>query len=536
MIGYIWTRESNQDDVEIYSLKSQLDACREAAAADGVPVTTEREFRVQFSGRDLRAIPEMRQLRTALERNSHETQRVYCYTQDRLIRGEEAEDIFYLLVEFRHFNAEVRFIKNHFDMKNIAGKIMALIAGHEASGEIDKIRDRTMRGKIQRAKEGKLPNYGLEKFGYRRVKETGKAEIVPAEWAILERIKRLYLDERYGAGEIADLFNAEGVPTPMRLKRGQNSRWWHSTITKLLRDEAYTGTGFALRYKSKGFKTRNVALRPREEWIEIPDAYPPLFTLEEWARVQALIDENNCNRERKSKTPGALRGLAICDLCGGRLYPNWAGWTRADGSQARYLYYFCQWNARKDGAHPGNYNRVKTEDLDAWAWEKFSHWLRGESFAADLRHFQSEGLADKLGAEATEARRARASKERQVENLLAQARDAAGAVAKLLHAEIERVEAEREAIALRLREIERHLADEASRDNLISELLEIRDEIAGQLDDFEEQERREALQLFYVKVFVGGKGSANWRFTSLVVPDTRSLSCLRSFKRQISRD
>lgn len=57
MIGYIWARESNQDDVEVYSLKSQFDACREAAATDGVPVTAEREFRAQFSGRDFDANP-----------------------------------------------------------------------------------------------------------------------------------------------------------------------------------------------------------------------------------------------------------------------------------------------------------------------------------------------------------------------------------------------------------------------------------------------------------------------------------------------
>jgi hypothetical protein len=277
-----------------------------------------------------------------------------------------------------------------------------------------------------------------------------------------------------------------------------------------------------MRWKSRKYNTRNCYVRPREEWIEIPEAYPPLFTAEEWERLQALIDANNCNRERRSKTPGALRGLAFCDLCGGRLYPQWSGWTRVDGSQARYLYYLCQWGARKGGAHPSEYNRVRTLEIDAWAWDQLSTWLRGESFADDLRHFQQDGLTDKLAAEAAEASRSIAAKQRQLDNLLGQAREAAPSVAKLLHAEIERVDSEREAIADRLRELERHLADEASRENLISELLEIRDQVAGDLESFDEEGRREVLQIFYVKVFVGGKGKENWRFTSLVVPDTRS--------------
>jgi DNA invertase Pin-like site-specific DNA recombinase len=531
MIGYIWARESNQDDEEIYSIKSQLDACREAAERDGVPVTPDREFSVQFSGRDFDAIPEMRRLRSALERNSHERQVVYCYAQDRLIRGVDAAeggaiDIFYLIVEFRRFNAEVKFIRNPVDTRSLFGQVMLLFGGHKSSTEIDDIRDRTMRGKIRRMKEGKIPNYGLEKFGYRRVKETGKAEVHPEEWAVLHRIKRLYFEERRSASEVAELFDREGVPTPMKSKRGQNSRWRASTITRMLRDEAYKGLGVALRYKSKGYNTRNVVIRPREEWIEIPDVYPPLFTPEEWDRLQALIDSNinTGGRRRDGKTPGALRGLVVCEMCGRKLYPKWTSWMRVGGSEMRYLYYCCDVGARKDGGHPGYHNRVRLDALDGWAWEQFAAWLRGESFADDLRHFQQDGLANRLKAEADEAAREIVAKERQITNLLGQTREASPAVAKHLHAEIERVESERAAIIKRKREIEKHLADEASRDNLISELLEIRDEIVSDLDSHDEQGRREILQIFYVKVFVGGKGREKWRFTSLVVADTRSSS------------
>jgi Recombinase/Recombinase zinc beta ribbon domain len=247
-----------------------------------------------------------------------------------------------------------------------------------------------------------LPNYGIDKFGYRRVKETGKAEIKLEEWAILHRIKRLYFEERRSASEVAEIFEREGVPTPMKSKRGQNSRWWPSTITTLLRDEAYKGMGVAFRYKSNGYNTRNIIKRPREEWIEIPDAYPPLFTPEEWTRLQGLIDENAATggRRRDGKTPGALRGLVKCEFCKRKLYPKWTSWMRVGGSKTRYLYYSCDVGARRDGGHPGNHNRVRTDALDAWLWDEFTDWLRGKSFvdvrlAAEVRRGLKLPISDR---------------------------------------------------------------------------------------------------------------------------------------------
>src|SRR5262245_18838443 len=117
MIGYIWTRESNLFDKEKYSIKSQLDACREAAQADGVTIA--REFQVQFSGRDLWAIPELTELREIVQRESG-PKRIYCYSQDRLVRGEEGPEIFWLLFEFRRSATEVVILKNPVDLKSIA--------------------------------------------------------------------------------------------------------------------------------------------------------------------------------------------------------------------------------------------------------------------------------------------------------------------------------------------------------------------------------------------------------------------------------
>ncbi|HKQ76431.1 MAG TPA: recombinase zinc beta ribbon domain-containing protein, partial [Blastocatellia bacterium] len=272
---------------------------------------------------------------------------------------------------------------------------------------------------------------------------------------------------------------------------------------------------------SKKYNTRNCSMRPREEWIEIPNAYPPLFTRQEWEGVQALIDENDCNRKRTGKTPGLLRGLALCDLCGSRMNPTWSGWKRADGSRSVYLYYVCGYGARRGGEHQGVYNRVRIDDLDAFAWSAFSSWIQGDSFAGDLGHFRTVGMPEKLAAERAEALAAGQSKTRQIENLLGQARDASASVAKLLHAEIERVTAEKAAVDERLRHIERMLADEEARETLVNEIMSIREEIVRSLGEVGGEGRRNILQLLQCKIFVGGQSREQWRFTSLDTADTR---------------
>lgn len=150
-----WARESNVWDKNEYTLDAQMEANAANAARDGLTIA--HTFRERYSGVDLWIMPELTRLRSLIQ-STPGRKIVYVYAQDRLVRGEEGEDIFWLLVEFRRYQAEVRFHLNPVDMSSIAGKIQMLIAGNEASNEIQKIYDRTWtRGRLRRMKEGKIP-------------------------------------------------------------------------------------------------------------------------------------------------------------------------------------------------------------------------------------------------------------------------------------------------------------------------------------------------------------------------------------------
>ena len=170
-----FARESNIWDKNEYSLDVQTEANQANARRDGLTIA--HSFREKYSGVDLWAMPELTRLRSLLQATPGRKV-VYVYAQDRLVRGEEGEDIFWLLVEFRRYQTEVRFHLNPVDLTSIAGKIQVLITGNEASNAIQKIIDRTWtRGRLKRMREGKIPNSGPEKYGYRRNRDTGKAEI-----------------------------------------------------------------------------------------------------------------------------------------------------------------------------------------------------------------------------------------------------------------------------------------------------------------------------------------------------------------------
>lgn len=165
--GYIWARESNEHDKEIYSIKEQLDACLEQARRDGVLVPPENIFRVQFSGVDLFKIPELKLLWQRIEADDR-PKVIYCWVQDRMLRGKKRTDIFYVTTRCREANAKLFLVKKQIEATaaTIGQDIEVLVDGHKASTEIEDIIDRTWtRGRLKRMKEGKVSNAGPNKYG-----------------------------------------------------------------------------------------------------------------------------------------------------------------------------------------------------------------------------------------------------------------------------------------------------------------------------------------------------------------------------------
>ena len=490
MIGYIWTRESNLYDREKYSMKSQLDACREAAQADGIEIA--REFQVQFSGVDLWTIPELTELREIVKQTEG-SKRIYCYSQDRLARGEEGPEIFWLLFELRRAGAEVVILKNPVDLGNIAGQIMTLIAGHEAAGEIHKIRDRTLRGKRERVKGGKLWGLGRDKFGYRKDREQGIAEINEPE---AETIRRMYRECDAGKGNqaIARDLNRDGIPTSFSGRGECRAQWHPSTIRILLRDPAYKGEAWAYRY--------------RGEALRMPDGlFPAIVDTALWDRVQERLETNRGEKARNEKRPALLRGLIYCRECAARMYII---------HQSQFRYYRCSFNFLKryqNGFEKCPSKLVRADRVEREVWQAFV-WLvnHPDRLIESLDMARTVGIVDQLQSRMAVIRGQIDQKGAEQERLARRLRKADGRVANLIEKEIEQIETERANLMAEAFQVETQLSEQQTwkleADQVYATCAKLAAEVAGDVS-FDRQ--RECLEQWRIGILASG---SVWQITS----------------------
>jgi site-specific DNA recombinase len=106
---------------------------------------------------------------------------------------------------------------------------------------------------------------------------------------------------------------------------------------------------------------RETYMRPREEWIELPDGVTPaLVTEEAWNAVQVRLATNTGQATRNERVPYLLRGLIRCAQCGLPM------WSMAEKKTLRT--YRCASRAQAGGPCGGP--RVRADDVEAavWAW------------------------------------------------------------------------------------------------------------------------------------------------------------------------
>lgn len=434
MTPYIWTRESDVYDKEIYSIATQVEACLQRAAVDGLSVPESNIYRVQKSGVDLFAIPQLADLFKRLEVDPKLPKRIYCYTQDRMIRGKAAADIFYITTRFRYANAELVLVRQPKDLTTIAGQLTALVDGHAASEEIEKIRDRTMRGKLQRIREGKPRGFGREKYGYIRDKAAGTTYLHPEQSRILRQIGEWLLVGE-SMNECCRRLNSAAIPA------SNGGLWAVSSLRRLFDDTAYIGQAVAWRYKRDG--DGRVVRRDASEHIPQPGLYEPIFTVSEWQQIHIRFLQNRGDNTRNKTRPYLLRGLIVCALCDSPCYPT---------THKRWSYYRCE-SSHKTTVRVADRCSARSfpiNELDGMVWQEVLRRLRTTAFLEDLRRqVIPDDIATANEQEISILQATEATKLAQQANLLRQLRDAPDALARLIKSELTTLQNELAAVASR---------------------------------------------------------------------------------------
>jgi site-specific DNA recombinase len=153
------------------SLKSQFEACREYCLKSGYEIVN--QFNETYSGLTLER-PRLNELRDLIR--SQEVDRVVIYCLDRLSRNPTHGVI--LIEELEKYGVKLEAVTEDIDNSEL-GKLISYIRGFASKLEAEKIKERTMRGKKEFLKSGKLPQgTGIGIYGYAWDKDTKTRKII----------------------------------------------------------------------------------------------------------------------------------------------------------------------------------------------------------------------------------------------------------------------------------------------------------------------------------------------------------------------
>ncbi len=401
----LYARVSTQEQAtKGYSLAQQLEALRGYAAHEGYEVLEEVSDPGQ-SGASLER-PGMDRVRDLVAGSGVSV--VLAQDRDRFSR--EPAYTYLLRREFEEHGAKLKALNDRGD-DSPEGELTDGILDQLAKYERAKIAERSRRGKLRKAREGKLiashtPHYGFrytpdrehyevdeesmivvrrifglvgrEKLTLHAVKKTLERERVPAPnggalWD-LTTLRGVVLEDVYLThthAEMAELVSPQVVAT-LEPARGYGVVW-HNRRKTTIKHVREGGT-----YK----KTQKATIRPRSEWIAVPgpDAGIPRELVE--AAREAVL--RNSKASWAGGQPWELSGgVLLCGGCGCRMVPNRRHNSAEPGKI--YDYYRCPKRQRHGAQGCPQGKSYRAGHLERQIWDYVRDYLTDpERLRADL--------------------------------------------------------------------------------------------------------------------------------------------------------
>ena len=211
-----------------YSLAQQMEALKAYAAQEGYEVLEEVEDRGQ-SGASLER-PGMDQVRDLVAGGGVSV--VLAQDRDRFAR--EPAYHYLLRREFQEHGCKIRALNDSGD-DSPEGELTDGILDQLAKFERAKTVERTRRGKVRKAKEGRIvaassgPTFG---FAFNEARDG--YEINESQMQVVREIFRMFAEEHSPLATVRGILEKRGVPAP-----GGGRLWYRSTIRKILQNDCY---------------------------------------------------------------------------------------------------------------------------------------------------------------------------------------------------------------------------------------------------------------------------------------------------------
>jgi site-specific DNA recombinase len=387
-----------------YSLAQQLEALREYAAREGYEVLEEVSDPGQ-SGASLER-PGMDRVRDLVAAGGVSV--VLAQDRDRFAR--EPAYHYLLRREFEQYGTKIRALNDRGD-ESPEGELTDGILDQLAKFERAKTAERTRRGKLRKAREGKILGGHTPGYGFRYNATRDGYEVEPAHMAVVRRIFEMVGSGGESIYGMCRALEREGIPSP----KG-NSVWPKPTVKDIIRDDAYQTLDYGQlqelvvegrltadvlarldrkkRYgiwwfnrahkterrvavetpNGREYKTRTKTVaRPRSEWIAVPVldcGIPPELV----DAAREAIKDNRVASHAGRRVFDLSGGVLFCSDCGRRMVGTSIFDRRK--TKRRYFYYECTRLRNADSRRcVAKIKRVRADALEPRIWEFISGLL-----------------------------------------------------------------------------------------------------------------------------------------------------------------
>ncbi len=412
-----------------YSLAQQLEALRAYAAREGYAVLEEVVDPGQ-SGASLER-PGMDRVRDLVA--AGDVSVVLAQDRDRFAR--EPAYHYLLRQEFGEWETRMCALNDRGD-ESPEGELTDGILDQLAKFERAKTAERTRRGKLRKAREGKVVGTHAARYGFKFNATKDAYEVHEAEMRVVRRIFEMVGAEGESLRSVANKLEREGVPTPKRAKH-----WNRSFFRACIRDDVYRphtreeveavvtpevaarldpDRSFGLWWFNRlGHKVRQVSepsangrryrkihewyQKPKEEWIAVPvpDSGIPRQVIE---AARAAIEGNRRPARAGRRFWELTGGIARCGDCGWAMCATHSASTKRGRTYA-YDYYRCSNRDRHGIEACANSHKPRADKLEPEVWGFVSNLLK----TPDLLRAGLEGLIEE------ERRGARGNPNREAE-------------------------------------------------------------------------------------------------------------------------
>lgn len=503
----IYARVSTEDQADRgFSLAAQVEAGRRFAEAHGFSVTQELIDEGVSGALALRERPAGKEAWALLRDGGADA--LIVQNVDRLSR-----DVVDLLVSIRDLlrvGAELYSL----DMGRITSEydIMLVIRGWQSSDERSKIRERSMRGRHQKASQG-LVIGGKLPYGYTHERDDRGRVIsltpIEEQAAVVRLIFQWYTvgDEARGPMSIraiARRLSEAGIPTAQARHRTRTA-WTTSTVSRILNNSTYAGEWH---YNSS-----------YDGGQQFTVTVPAIVDTATWRMTQAQRERNRRKARRNARNHYLLTGIIQCG-CGSSMHGN-----TKKLEHSTWAYYRCNRHTQLPADEcTCREKHIRADALESAVWNAMLAIIRDPaSFEAKLREAQTLELEEqepkRVELAAVEAMIAEAESEAmQLERAL---RDAGRVVGKLLKERMTALDERYARLEARRDQILADLRSPRLTDETIAAILQYTADVTQGIEHADHVTKRHILDRFDARVVVeDGRATLHY---ALLLPDAIAL-------------